>query len=234
MLSVIVPTYNERQNLNPLVERLADILKGRDWEIVVVDDNSPDGTAAEAMELAKEYPVRVIIRQGKLGLGSAIVEGFKSASGNILGVIDADLQHPPEVMADLVLKVEEGSDIAIASRYAAGGGVQGWAFPRRVVSRVATLLSRPLTKVKDPMSGCFCLTRMVVDSVRFAPTGYKILLEILARANHEKVVEVPYTFGKRDHGVSKLGWVEYIRYLKLLFRLYLVRVKVGVSRRWRK
>ena len=225
MLSIIIPTYNEKENLRPLMERLARVLVGKEWEVVVVDDNSPDGTTSEALELAREYPMKVVTRKGKLGLASAIVEGFSSASGHILGVIDADLQHPPEIVADLAVKIEEGNDIAIASRYTRGGDIQGWSLPRRIISKVAILLARPLTKTKDPMSGCFCLNRKVVEGVRFAPVGYKILLEMLSTAHYDKVVEVPYTFHIRERGESKLGAGEYVRYLQLLARLYFARVK---------
>lgn len=227
LVSVVVPTYQERDNIETLVKRLGQTLSGRDYEIVIVDDNSPDGTAAVAMTLAREYPIRVIQREGRLGLGSAILEGFKNAKGEIMGVIDADLQHPPELVIALVQALEEGNDIAIASRYASGGGVENWTAMRKVVSKGATLLARPLTKVRDPMSGCFFLRQEVIQTGTFTSIGYKILLEILAVATYKNVKEIPYTFGSRERGKSKLGLIEYGRYLKLLYHLYLAKLKLG-------
>lgn len=224
-ISVVVPTYQEKDNIKRLIERIASALNGRDYEIVVVDDNSPDGTAQVAVGLAQAYPVRVIKRKGKLGLGSAIMEGFKNSSGELVGVIDADLQHPPELIRELCDAIEEGSDIAIASRYVPGGGMENWPVLRRAVSKGATLLARPLTRVKDPMSGYFFLNGQVIEGERFTPTGYKLLLEILTKADHSKVKEVPYIFRERQAGQSKLALSEYAKYLRLLSRLYLDKVK---------
>jgi len=224
-LSIIVPTYNERENVRPLIERIDETLGKGNYEILVVDDNSPDGTADVAESLSKDYPVRVIRRPGKSGLASAIVHGMRRAEGDIVGVIDADLQHPPELMAQLVEAVTQGNDIAIASRYVAGGVVENWSLLRKIVSRGAILLARPLTEARDPMSGCFVLNREVVTGREFKPAGFKILLEILVRGKYERIKEVPYTFRERQKGETKLGLAEYARYLKLLCRLYLVRLK---------
>lgn len=229
LVSVIVPTYQERDNIEALVKRLWASLSGRDYEIIVVDDNSPDGTAAVAIALARDYPVKVIQREGKLGLGSAILEGFKNAEGEIMGVIDADLQHPPELVNALVQALEEGYDIAVASRYTPGGGVENWTVMRKVVSKGATLLARPLTKVRDPMSGCFFIRREVVQQRGFTAMGYKILLEILVKGNYKRVKEVSYTFRSRERGKSKLGVGEYGRYLRLLYHLYLAKVRQSFS-----
>jgi len=223
-VSVVVPTYDEKSNLEPLTCQIDAALKGYDYEIVVVDDNSPDGTAEEAEMLAARYPLTVIRREHERGLGSAILRGFKEAKGNFIGVIDADLQHPPEVLAGLVEAVQGGSDIAVASRYAPGGGIDEWPGWRRVISRGATLLARPLTKVRDPMSGCFLLRREVIESSQFDARGYKLLLEILVKAKYALVTEVPYRFRSRQRGESKLGSKEYGRYLSLLLRLYSYRL----------
>jgi dolichol-phosphate mannosyltransferase len=224
-LSIIVPTYNERENVKPLIERIGETLGEHNYEILVVDDNSPEGTANVAESLSKDYPVRVIRRPGKLGLASAIVEGMRGAEGDIVGVIDADLQHPPELMAQLVDAVTQGNDIAIASRHIPGASVENWSLPRKIVSKGAILLARPLTKVRDPMSGCFLLNKEVVMGREFKPAGFKILLEILVRGKYERIKEVPYTFRERQKGKTKLGLTEYARYLKLLCSLYLVRLK---------
>lgn len=227
MLSITVPTYNERENLRPLVERIAGVLEGREWEIVVVDDNSPDGTAVEAMEMAKEYPIKVVVREKKQGLASAILNGFRNSGGEIVGVIDADLQHPPELVEELVGAIEQGNDIAIGSRYVSGGRIQEWSLIRKVVSRGAILLARPLTRVKDSMSGYFFVRREVIERYEFAPKGYKLLLEVLAYAECDqiKIKEVPYTFMKREIGQSELNGSEIISYLALLSRLYLYKAK---------
>ena len=219
---MIIPTYNERENIEKVIKKVHEVL-GKNYEIIVVDDNSPDGTAQVAKKLSDKYPVRVILREKKIGLASAIFTGFTSAHGEIMGVIDADLQHPPELMKSLVDKVRSGYDIAIASRYVKGGGVKDWTFFRKIVSRGAILLARPLTSVKDPMSGYFFLRKKVIENIRFRPKGYKLLLEILVKGNYSKVIEVPYVFTKRMAGESKLKATEYWEYLKLLAHLYRVK-----------
>jgi len=123
-LSVIIPTYNEAENIKMLIPRIHSVLNSNSYEIIVVDDSSPDGTAEVAKKLSESYPVRVFVRNQKLGLASAIVHGFQKASGNILGVIDADLQHPPENIKDFIEKIEEGYDIVIGSRYIKGGRIE--------------------------------------------------------------------------------------------------------------
>jgi len=224
-VSIVVPTYNEKDSIEPLVKRIARALRGREYEIVVVDDNSPDGTAQVAADLARTYPVRLIKRRGRLGLGSAIIEGFKNSIGEIIGVIDADLQHPPEAISRLVEAIENGADIAIASRYVPGGGVENWTTFRRVVSKGAILLARPLTKVKDAMSGYFLMRKKVILGIRFRAIGYKMLLEILALGEYDRVEEIPYIFRARQMGKSKLGLKEYLRYLNLLYHLYLYKIR---------
>jgi len=223
-VSVIVPTYQERDNIEPLVRRIATALGGWDYEVIVVDDNSPDGTAEVAAGLAEKYPVRLIRREGVRGLGSAILEGFKNAEGNTLGVIDADLQHPPEIIPELLTAIQHGSDIAIASRYVRGGGIEGWSTVRRLISKVAVLVARPLTSVKDPMSGCFLLSRRVIDGISLTSKGYKILLEILVKGQYHHVAEVPYIFTERRSGRSKLGLRECLNYMTLLANLCLHRI----------
>jgi dolichol-phosphate mannosyltransferase len=230
-LSIIVPTYNEAENIKPLIERIGETLRQNDYEVLVVDDNSPDGTAGMAESLSKAYPVRIIHRPGKSGLASAVVEGIGEAEGDIVGVIDADLQHPPELVAQLVEAVTEGNDIAIASRYVQGGGMENWSFLRKITSRGAILLSRPLTKAHDPVSGCFFLKKEVVTGIKYKPAGFKILLEILVKGKYKRIKEIPYTFRERAKGKSKLGLGEYTSYLKLLYSLYLFRLKAIFARK---
>ena len=225
MISIIVPTYNEKRNIIKLIPNIYRTLEEYEHEIVVVDDNSPDGTAKVAKELSKNYPVKVLRRSGKLGLASAILHGFKHAEGDILGVIDADMQHPPECIKDFVQAILSGYDLAVGSRYMRGRNIQGWSRLRLLVSKGAIMLSKPLTDVNDPMSGYFFLRRKVIKGITFNPIGYKILLEILVKGCYNNIKEVPYTFKIRENGKSKLGIVEYINYLKLLYHLYGFRLK---------
>jgi len=212
MLSVVVPTYNEAGSVTGLAERLHAALGAREWELVIVDDGSPDGTADVAAALAPRIPVKVVRRAGKAGLASAVVAGFAAARGGILVVMDADLSHPPETVPGLVAAVENGADLAVGSRYVKGGGVMDWPFKRRVVSRVACLMGNALVPVRDATSGFFALRRSVVDGVPLNPIGFKIGFEVIARGRYRTVVEVPYTFRDRELGASKFGRREIVQY----------------------
>lgn len=222
-LSLIVPTYNERENLPRLVERVARALDGHAYELIVVDDNSPDGTAALAEDLSRSYPIRVLCRKEERGLATAVLAGFNWAKGKVLGVIDADLQHPPEHLPRLLHEIERGASVAVASRYVDGGGIEGWSLVRRLVSKGATAMARlvlpSIRKVKDPLSGFFLLRKEVIEDAHLHPVGYKILLEVLARGKADTVREVPYTFKEREEGESKLNSAEQVNYLKHLFSL---------------
>jgi dolichol-phosphate mannosyltransferase len=219
MISVVVPTYNERENLLELVERLDSVLKHTPYELIVIDDNSPDGTWELAERLAERYPIKVIKRERRDGLASAVIRGFEEAEGDVLVVMDADLQHPPELIPKLVKKLKD-ADIVVASRYVEGGGVKGWSTFRKLVSKGATPLAKLfLTSVNDPMSGFFALKRSVIEGVRLEPKGYKILLEILVKGRYSKVAEVPFIFEARKKGRSKLGFAQYLDYLKHLIAL---------------
>ena len=228
MFSLVVPTYNERFNIGPLIGRIEGALKQKpfDFEIIVVDDNSPDETWRRAQEMAREDShLRVIRREGSRGLATAVVEGWKAAKGEILGVMDADMQHPPELLPDLLDPILMGrADIVIGSRHVSGGSVGKWNLPRRSVSRGASaiafmMLPQILRPVRDPMSGFFLVKRVVIDLALLRPTGYKILLEILAKGKYRRVVEVPYVFEERKNGKSKLGpkhYLEFILHLGML------------------
>jgi dolichol-phosphate mannosyltransferase len=222
-ISIIIPTYNERDNVVSLVKRIGHALSDYDYEIVFVDDNSGDGTAELAAALAPEYPVKVIVRKNERGLASAVVDGISHAAGQIIAVIDADLQHPPEVIPNLLRKVKGGVDVVIASRYVKGGGCQGWGLSRRIISKGAIFLAHlllPRTRqFKDPLSGFFMFNRQVVTHARLQPTGYKILLEILMEGEFKSAAEVPYTFKVRSSGESKLNAWQQIDYLKHIYSL---------------
>jgi len=211
--SVVVPTYNEAGSLPLLITRLATALGGREWELVVVDDGSPDGTADIAEKMAATQPVRVMRRAGKLGLASAVVAGFAAARGDTLVVMDADLSHPPEVVPQLLDALAGGADMAIGSRYVKGGGAMDWPMSRRVVSRIACLMGNVLVPVRDSTSGFFAVRRTVVDSVKLNPIGFKIGFEVMARGRYKKVVEIPYVFRDRELGKSKFGRREIGQYL---------------------
>lgn len=219
MISVVVPTYNEAATVPTLAVRLGAALSGRDWELIVVDDGSPDRTADVAERLAPGLPVRVVRRAGKLGLASAVMEGFTTAGGDVLVVMDADLSHPPETVPALVDAIEAGADLAVGSRYVRGGGTVGWPLQRRVVSRVACLMGNALVPVRDATSGFFALRRGVLEGVRLDPIGFKIGFEVIARGRHEKVVEIPYLFRDRESGASKFGQREILLYAAQLFQV---------------
>jgi dolichol-phosphate mannosyltransferase len=224
-VSVVVPTYNERDTLPELVVRLAQALGGG-YEVVVVDDASPDGTAEVAGELARTYPVRLVRRPGKFGLASAVADGARAARGTVVVVMDADLSHPPEAVPALVAALEGGADVAVGSRYVPGGGVERWPLHRRWMSRVAVWLARAWLgqRVSDPVSGFFALRRDWLVDASLEGVGYKVLVALLARNPTARVVEVPYTFTDRRGGRSKLRAHEVWNYLRLLWRLR------GVSR----
>ncbi len=209
MISIIIPTYNERDNLEELFSRIERSLRGLSYEIVLVDDNSPDGTADKARELSSSYPVKIIVRPKRLGLSSAVMDGMNAARGDIIAVMDADLQHPPEVLSALYERIEKGCDIAIASRYIEGGSVENWSPLRKLISRgsivLAWILLPRVRRVKDPASGYFMFRRGILDGVELNPRGFKILMEILVKGKYDRVCEVPYTFGLRRSGSSKLG-----------------------------
>ena len=212
-ISVVVPTYNEAGSLPQLTERLAHALAGRAWELIVVDDGSPDGTGDIAESLGATHPVRVLRRPARAGLASAVLAGFDQAKGDVLLVMDADLSHPPEVVPALVDAIAAGADLAVGSRYVKGGGTLDWPLRRRVVSRVACLLGNVLVGVRDCTSGFFALRRAVVEGVRLNPIGFKIGFEVIARGRYRRAVEVPYVFRDRELGRSKFGRRAVLQYL---------------------
>ncbi len=207
-LSVIIPTFNEAGNLPILVERLAAILGEQDYELVVVDDNSPDGTWRIAEELSARYPVRVFRRVDRRGLSSAVVDGLTAARGHALVVIDADLQHDPAIIPALVAGLAE-HEVAVGTRYAEGGSTGTWGGSRLALSRAMTWGVRKLLGVptSDPMSGFFAIRRTSFQRIHplLRPRGYKILLEILHRGHVASVHHEAYVFATRQHGESKLG-----------------------------
>src|SRR3989338_1075888 len=222
MISIIVPTYNEAGNIKKLVRRIHKAVR-KDYEIIIVDDNSHEKTWKIAGKLGEKYPVKVVRRKGKLGLSTAVMKGFDEARGEIIGVIDAELSHPPELIPKLVEPIRKNkADITIGSRYIKGGSVEEWPFFRRLMSKAATLLARPLTAARDPMSGYFFMKGKVIEGRKklLKPKGYKILLGILVKGEYNKFREVPYIFRNRNIGKSKIGAKITMNYIQHLGSLY--------------
>jgi dolichol-phosphate mannosyltransferase len=225
--ALVVPTLNEAGNIDKVLSELTDVLSGTqyDYEIVVVDDGSTDGTVEQVRDWSKrDSRVRLLSRVGERGLAGAVLYGWSQSQANLLGVIDADLQHPPELLPEL-LKAAEQADIAIASRHAQNhNGTKGWNPLRAAVSRLSTLAAAPLIyqkhlHVTDPMSGFFVIHRRCIEGLTFQTTGFKLLLEILVRGRIRKALEVPYNFGLRHAGRSKANATVALHYLHLLGRL---------------
>ena len=229
-LTVVVPTYNEREGIAELVNALFRecATQNLHLELVIVDDNSPDGTGALADDLAKVHRIRVIHRSGKLGLGTAVVAGFAIASADVVGVMDADFSHPPMLIPRmLAIFRATGADIVVASRYVPGGRTLNWPVTRRVLSRVACMMARPLSPIRDAASGFFLIKREIGTSVSIKAGGFKICLELLVRAWPRRLVELPYQFDDRELGESKMSTKEAMGYLAQLKDLYWLRVTGG-------
>jgi dolichol-phosphate mannosyltransferase len=190
-------------------------------ELIIVDDNSPDGTGALADDLATRYRLRVIHRTGKLGLGTAVVAGFDAAAAPVVGVIDADLSHPPDLLPRMLATMRSASaDVVIGSRYIPGGGTRNWPMGRLLLSKLACVIARPLTPVRDATSGFFLIRRDLARGVTISAGGFKICLELLVRGRPASVVEVPYVFEGRTAGESKMNVKEALGYLQQLRDLW--------------
>ena len=222
----MIPTLDETGNIDIVLSELTAALSETqyEYEIVVVDDGSTDGTVEQVREWTKRDPrIRLISRAGERGLAGAVLYGWSQSRANLLGVIDGDLQHPPELLPEL-LKATEQADIAIASRYARNHGTKGWNPLRAAVSRLSTLVAAPLISKKnlgvtDPMSGFFVIHRRCIEGLTFQTTGFKLLLEILVRGRIRTAQEIPYHFGLRRAGRSKANATVAFHYLHLLGRL---------------
>ncbi len=228
MFSLVIPTYLEAGNINKIVRTLTSLLDESipgDYELIIVDDNSPDGTWETALSMTSEFPqLQVMRRENERGLSSAVIRGWQNSRGRILGVIDGDLQHPPHILLQLLNAIESASDLAVASRHVEGGGVSRWSFLRRLLSRGAQLLGliilpRVTGRVSDPMSGYFMVRRSCIEDTTFNPIGYKILLEVLGRGKIDEIAEVGYVFCERQDGESKVSWKHYLDYIRHLLRL---------------
>jgi dolichol-phosphate mannosyltransferase len=224
--SLVIPTLNEAGNIDRVLSEVTDSLRDTqyEYEIVVVDDGSTDGTVERVRNWTmRDARIRVLSRAGERGLAGAVLYGWSHSRASLLGVMDADLQHPPQLLPRL-LEEAGRADIAIASRYAREHGVKGWNPIRAAVSRLSTLAAAPLIskkklRVTDPMSGFFAVRRRCIEGVVFQTTGFKLLLEILVRGRIRNVREIPYQFGLRCAGESKANASVAFHYLHLLGRL---------------
>lgn len=222
-LTIVVPTFNERDNIPELITRLAGALDGESWEVVFVDDDSSDGTIETLRAATRQNPqVRMLHRIGRRGLSSAVVEGIQSSVAPFVAVMDADLQHDERLLPQMLARLRAGEvDLVIGSRYADGGGVGGWDVKRARMSRLASRLARLVTPtpLSDPLSGFFMLRREAFDRVvrKLSSQGFKVLLDIIASGRGDLTIgELPYTFAARTHGDSKLDSAIAWEYLALL------------------
>ncbi len=236
LLSIVIPTYKERDNIENVVNILSGLLDKTipgNYELIVVDDDSPDRTWEVAQNLISDYPqLRVMRRQEERGLASAVIRGWQAARGSILGVIDGDMQHPPEVLIQLWQKIEQGADLAVASRHVEGGGVSSWSVIRRFLSRGAqvlglVILPEVVGRVSDPMSGYFMVRRKAIANTTLNPIGYKILLEVIGRGQIREIGEAGYIFRERSQGESKVTWKQYLDYIQHLIRLRVSTGRIG-------
>lgn len=236
--SLVIPTFNERENLDRLVTSLSRILDQalpNDYELIVVDDDSSDRTWEYAQALTERNThLRVMRRQHERGLSTAVIRGWQVARGEVLGVIDADLQHPPEVLLQMLAELSRDADLVVASRHVEGGGVSTWSAARRFLSRGAQVLGlivlpKVVSSVTDPMSGYFMVRRQSIADITLNPLGYKILLEVIGRGTIQRIAEVGYVFQEREVGESKVTWRQYRDYIHHLIRL---RVDSGRLGRW--
>ncbi len=230
-VSVVVPTYRERDNIRPLAERVFRAVPAETSELLLVDDDSRDGTVELVAELSQRWPVRCLVRTSERGLATAVIAGLAAARGAVLVSLDADLSHPPEKIPELVAALADPRvELAIGSRFVPGGRVDlHWPLHRRLNSLVGRWLARPLTPVRDMMSGFFAVRRGDLDFAALRPIGYKIVLELIVRHGWTRVVEVPITFVDRAAGQTKLNLAEQLRYLRHLGRLYPAALRRGMG-----
>jgi dolichol-phosphate mannosyltransferase len=223
MLSIIVPVYNERENVEELVSRLEKALEDKAFEIIFIDDSKDD--TPEIISKLASVNSRIILehRENKTGLASAVLRGFEIANGDIFSVMDGDLQHPPEILKTMLQEIEGGADLVIPSRFIKGGDDGGLNLFRKLVSGTARYLGKILLRkvrpISDPTGGLFMFNRKVIEGKELKPVGWKILIEILVLGNYDKVVQIPYRFIDRSSGQSKLTFSVQLQYLVHLISL---------------
>lgn len=233
-LALVIPTLCEAENIGALLDHVREALDPTriDYEILVVDDDSCDGTGAVVSRIAQlDSRVRLLVRKGERGLSGAILHGWQHTDASVLGVMDADLQHPPELLPQLLSAIKEGQDLVIGSRYAPGGDLGQWNPIRRFLSAAAVWVTWPLqrshARASDPMSGFFVVRRRCLPERSLQKSGFKLLLEILVRGRIRSVKEVPIAFGLRYRGASKANFKVAWDYGRLLAGLYLGKMGLG-------
>lgn len=229
LISIIVPTYQEALNIRPLSEMLAEALGDWHYEIILMDDQSPDNTPEVCAEvIAQGHPLRLVTRTQNRGLSPAVIDGFDQAQGDVVVCMDADLSHPASAIPEMVRQLRNHeADFVLGSRYTQGGSIgQEWSLFRYLNSVIATLAAKPLTNIKDPMSGFFALRKAdIPPRQNLSPIGYKIALEVIVKGGFARVREVPIHFSDRIYGESKLSIKEQLNYLRHLRRLYQYKFK---------
>jgi dolichol-phosphate mannosyltransferase len=226
-LSVVVPTYNEAANIGPFLEALRACLDsgvGGGYEVIVVDDESPDGTGELATGISIDWPnLRVVRRAGERSVARAVVRGWQTARGDVLATINADFQHPPSILPEMLWKIEN-ADLVVATRYAAEGSVGRFPLHRQLLSAFARHVGQVLApgvfrRVTDPLSGCYLFRRRAIEDVELRPSGFKTLIEVLARGRVGNVVEYGYTMQARRSGRSQVRLRHWFDYLGQLGRI---------------
>ena len=229
-ISIIIPTYNESQNILQILKSIKDNLpKNFVTQTIVVDDNSPDGTGKLVEDYLKnikkmaDYTIEIIHRKAKDGLSSAILKGIQHAKGDTIVVMDCDFSHPPQIIPKLIESIKKYQyDIVVASRYIKGGKIQGWSLKRKTMSKFATLIAKKGLGINthDPMSGFFAFKRNIIKGLNIDAIGYKFLLEILVKTKDVSIKEIPYTFQNRELGSSKLSIRTIFDYYRSVWKLY--------------
>ncbi len=223
MISILIPVYNEKENVNNLVLQLRKEMRNIEekFEIIFIDDNSPDGTGEEIKKLIKKYQnVHLLSREGKLGLATAVMDGLKISKGSKIVVMDADLSHPPEKVPELA-RALENYDVAIGSRYIKMGGVENWPVYRRIISFGATIIAKTILGISasDPMSGFFSVKRKILNNTKISVKGYKLLMNILAKNKGLNICKIPCLLKDRQAGKTKLGALEIINFILDVIRV---------------
>ncbi len=223
LLSIVIPTYNEKDNINELILQLNNSLKGIPYEIIFVDD-SDDDTPKVILEKAEIYNnIKMEHRTVEKGLATAVIRGFELAQGKYVAVMDADLQHPPMILRSMYIAMCEGTDMCIPSRFIRGGSDGGLDIIRKFISGTARYIGKImlpcLRNISDPTSGLFMFKKSIINERDLQPVGWKIMIEVLAMASYNTIIEIPYSFQNRNAGESKLSGKVTVQYIKQLFSL---------------
>ena len=224
LLSIVVPVYNEAGNIKLLLEKIAEALRGITYEVIFVDD-STDETPMVILKVAAKSSaeIRLEHRENEKGLATAVVRGFGLATGDFIAIMDADLQHPPQILRSMYCAMLADADVCIPSRFVPGGSDGGLNVYRKLVSAAARYIGKTmiynLRHISDPTSGLFMIRRNMLDGADLRPIGWKICVEVMAICSYSKVIQIPYVFQKRNQGKSKLSMEVTGAYLKQLFML---------------